>query len=228
MNKVIRTMMTLAFFTLVYAFVSFTPAQASEDHRKNNEKLFSHHQDSKKENHHSPFKWGWDHHKVCNEFSWLKKGDNWSKAFWSWHDWKDWKNHHEDDCDRKDHKFARHDDDRDGKDHRKFAHHEDKDKQDRKDDRKFDNKDHRDKNDGGRFDKDHKDGRGNDFSFRSSNRLNINQSNNARITNNVFANSNTGNNSISRNSWGDSSIRTGDAHTSVSISNNVNSNVVRF
>lgn len=50
------------------------------------------------------------------------------------------------------------------------------------------------------------------------------QSNTAVVTNNITSNSNTGDNSASKNTGGDVAVRTGDAKTEVKVENNLNSN----
>lgn len=58
-----------------------------------------------------------------------------------------------------------------------------------------------------------------------SNSTTVTQSNNADIQNNVSISTNSGNNTASKNTGGDTSITTGDANVSSSVSNSANSNV---
>lgn len=58
-----------------------------------------------------------------------------------------------------------------------------------------------------------------------SNTTAVSQSNNADIQNNVTINANSGNNTANKNTGGDTSISTGDANVSSSVSNSANSNV---
>lgn len=58
-----------------------------------------------------------------------------------------------------------------------------------------------------------------------SNSTAVSQTNNADIQNNVTINANSGNNTADKNTGGDTSITTGDANVSSSVSNSANSNV---
>lgn len=64
----------------------------------------------------------------------------------------------------------------------------------------------------------------NKTSFSSSHRVSIHQENNADIDNSVRVSTNTGGNKVSDNTGGDVSVTTGNATSSVSIHNQVNSN----
>lgn len=66
----------------------------------------------------------------------------------------------------------------------------------------------------------------NNSSFSSNNNSDVNQTNTANLTNNIAIVANTGGNSASRNTSGESSVKTGDANVVLNVFNFVNNNFV--